>query len=121
MGTLVLDYLKGNDYVKGQTYTILAIILVVIIAVFAVINVSTVEVNFLFGQAKSPLILVILFSVLMGGLITGAVGMVKVFKLQKDLKSIQAENKEMKTVLKKNGLINKVTINKDKSSIKKRA
>ena len=86
-------------YMKGQSYVILAIILVIIIAVFAVINVSPVEVNYLFWKMESPLILVILFSVLMGGLITGAAGMVKIFRLQRDIRALKEENKQMKTVL----------------------
>jgi len=103
---------------KGQTYTILAIVLVIIIAVFAVINVSPVEVNYLFAQAESPLILVILFSVLMGGLITGAAGMIKVFKLQRDIKTLQSDNKELKTILRENGLDNNIKVSNHKSSNK---
>lgn len=103
---------------RGQTYTILAIVLVIIIAVFAVINVSPVEVNYLFAQAESPLILVILFSVLMGGLITGSAGMIKIYRLQRDNKALQSENTEIKEVLKKHGLMNKVKKNKNQSSAK---
>src|SRR5699024_4287547 len=99
-------------YMKGQSYVILAIILVIIIAVFAVINVSPVEVNYLFWKMESPLILVILFSVLMGGLITGAAGMVKIFRLQRDIRALREENKQMKTVLQKNGLTDQININK---------
>jgi len=99
-------------YMKGQSYVILAIILVIIIAVFAVINVSPVEVNYLFWKMESPLILVILFSVLMGGLITGAAGMVKIFRLQRNIRALKEENKQMKTVLQKNGLTDQIKINK---------
>lgn len=46
---------------NAQVYVILAIIFVIIIAVFAVINVDPVAVNYLFWTQESPLILVILF------------------------------------------------------------
>src|SRR5699024_10836387 len=101
-------------YMKGQSYVILAIILVIIIAVFAVINVSPVEVNYLFWKMESHLILVILFSVLMGGLITGAAGMVKIFRLQREIIALRVENKQMKKVIQKNELKDQININKKK-------
>ncbi|MFD1038591.1 lipopolysaccharide assembly LapA domain-containing protein [Virgibacillus byunsanensis] len=81
---------------KGQTYVIVAIIVLIIVAVFAVINVEAVEVNYLFGTGAIPLILLILFSVLMGGIITASAGAVKVFRLQRENKALQSENSEMK-------------------------
>lgn len=89
---------------KSQTYVILAILFVIIVAVFAVTNVETVEVNYLFWSGESPLILIILFSVLMGGIITAAAGAVKMFRMQKELKMYKSENNEMNKVLKKHGL-----------------
>lgn len=80
---------------KGQTYVIFAIIFVIIVAIFAVINVDPVEVNYLFGTGEAPLIFVILFSVLMGGIIMAAVGIVKVFRLQRENKSLRKENKQL--------------------------
>lgn len=80
---------------KGQTYVIFAIIFVIIVAIFAVINVDPVEVNYLFGTGEAPLIFVILFSVLMGGIITAAVGILKVFRLQREIKSLRKENAQL--------------------------
>lgn len=77
---------------KGQTYVIIAIIFMIVVAIFAVTNVDPVQVNYFFWQVESPLILVILFSVLMGVIITAAVGMVKMFKMQRDLKSLRRKN-----------------------------
>ncbi|SFL79108.1 Uncharacterized integral membrane protein [Gracilibacillus orientalis] len=76
---------------KGQTYIILAVVFAVIIAIFAVINVDPVEVNYLFGTGHAPLILVILFSVLMGAIITAAVGVLRVIRLQKELRVARKE------------------------------
>ncbi|RIU93650.1 LapA family protein [Oceanobacillus picturae] len=89
---------------KGQGYVILAIIFVIIVAVFAVTNVDPVEVNYLFWTAESPLILIILFSVLMGGIITAAVGVIRMFRLQRQVRSLQKENETLHTQLRENGL-----------------
>ncbi|QXG62950.1 DUF1049 domain-containing protein, partial [Bacillus spizizenii] len=49
-----------------QWTIIFALIFTLIVAIFAVINVRSVEVDYLFGRSEWPLILVILGSVLMG-------------------------------------------------------
>ncbi|MBP1968772.1 putative integral membrane protein [Virgibacillus natechei] len=90
---------------RGQSYVILAIIFVIIIAVFAVTNVDPVEVNYLFWSGESPLILIILFSVLMGGIITASVGVLKMYQLQREVKKLQVENKKMSTKLQENDLL----------------
>ncbi|WP_188453538.1 LapA family protein [Virgibacillus oceani] len=90
---------------RGQSYVILAIIFVIIVAVFAVTNVDTVEVNYLFWSGEAPLILVILFSVLMGGIITAAVGAVKMFRLQREVRSLKSENKNINSLLEKHGIV----------------
>ncbi|MDG5786447.1 lipopolysaccharide assembly protein LapA domain-containing protein [Evansella sp. AB-P1] len=74
---------------RGQWTLIVGIIVALIIAVFAVINVDPVEVNYIFGQNEWPLVLVILVSVLMGGLIVGSVGMYKLYKLQQEVKTLR--------------------------------
>ncbi|WP_339228252.1 lipopolysaccharide assembly protein LapA domain-containing protein [Oceanobacillus sp. FSL K6-2867] len=88
---------------KGQTYVILSIIFVIIVAVFAVTNVDAVEVNYLFWTQESPLILVILFSVLMGGIITASVGAIRIYRIQRELKRLKAENTKMIAKLEENG------------------
>lgn len=80
---------------KGQGSFILALVFALIVAIFAVINVDAVEVNYLFGTGKAPLILVILGSVLMGGVIAGAFGMVKVYKLQRANKALNRKVMEL--------------------------
>ncbi|SHF66158.1 LapA family protein [Ornithinibacillus halophilus] len=76
---------------KGQSYVILALIFTIIVAIFAVTNVAPVEVNYFFWKMESPLILVILFSVLMGGIITAAVGMIRMFKLKREIKVLKSQ------------------------------
>ncbi|GGJ83959.1 hypothetical protein GCM10007063_03010 [Lentibacillus kapialis] len=100
---------------RGQTYVILAIIFVFIVAIFAVINVDPVEFNYVFGSGEAPLILVILFSVLMGGVITAAVSLVKMIRLQRERNTLVSENKHMKETLKKHGLLKENGSKKDSS------
>lgn len=84
---------------KGQTYVILTFLFIIIIAVFAIINVESVEVNYFFWKRESPLILLILFSVLMGGLATMVAGSVKYFNLKRENKQISKELHELKVKL----------------------
>lgn len=74
---------------KNQTYVILALIFVIVIAVFAVFNVNPVEVNYLFWKGESPLVFVILFSVLLGGILTTAFGTGKYISLKRENKQLQ--------------------------------
>ncbi len=76
---------------KGQTYFIFALLFAVLIAIFAVINVNDVQVNYLFGSGQAPLVLVILFSALVGGIITAAFGSVKMFRLQREVKALRVK------------------------------
>jgi putative membrane protein len=74
---------------KGQKLLIFALIFALIIAIFSVVNVEPVPVNFLFGQASIPLIIVIIASTLIGGLIVGAVGIFRQYSLQKEVKLLR--------------------------------
>ncbi|OIK14291.1 LapA family protein [Bacillus sp. MUM 13] len=76
---------------KVQWMFLLSLVFAIIIAIFAVINVDSVTVNYLFGKANSPLILVILGSVLMGGFIVGMISMVKIFTLRRKIRALEKE------------------------------
>jgi lipopolysaccharide assembly protein A len=76
---------------KGQWGLLFAILFALIIALFSVFNVDPVTVNYLFGEARWSLILVILGSVLMGGLMVGSIGLVRVFRLQRTVKRLERE------------------------------
>ena len=96
---------------RGQSYIILAFIFALIVAVFAVINVESVEVNYLFGTGNAPLILVILVSVLMGGLITAAFGIVRLIRLQR-------ENNTLRHQLKKqDNTVNEMEVESNKETL----
>ncbi|WP_175072911.1 lipopolysaccharide assembly LapA domain-containing protein [Terribacillus sp. AE2B 122] len=77
---------------KAQWYIILAVIFAVLIAIFAVINVDSVQVDYLFGTGSAPLILIILFSVLMGVLITASVGGLRMFKLNREVRALRKDS-----------------------------
>ncbi|GGA44707.1 LapA family protein [Paenibacillus physcomitrellae] len=76
---------------KIQWSLILALIFALITAVFAVINVEQVEVNLLFSSVKLPLILLILGSVLLGGIIVGAFGIYRGYRQQRQIKQLNAK------------------------------
>jgi lipopolysaccharide assembly protein A len=86
---------------RTQWVLICALLFAIVTAVFAVINVEPVRVNFLFTEASIPLILVILGSTLLGGLIFGFIGMVRQFKLQRRIRQLEkqlAEKQDPATV-----------------------
>ncbi|AXF57755.1 LapA family protein [Salicibibacter kimchii] len=79
---------------RGQWTLIMGLVAALLISIFAVINVESVAVNFLFVTTQIPLILIILGSVLMGGLAVGGVGMLKVYRLQQEVRRLKRDNAE---------------------------
>lgn len=84
---------------KEQIYVIFGIIIVIIVSIFALTNMESVPVNYLFWTSNSPLILVILFSALMGGILTTVVGSVKVFRLKRENKQLLMINEQLQNEL----------------------
>lgn len=84
--------MKGDsDVMKKQWGTILALILIVIVALFAVINVESVPVSFGFAVVAWPLIMVILGSVFIGALVTVLISAGTTYKNKRDLKNGKKE------------------------------
>ncbi|WP_100402240.1 LapA family protein [Bacillus sp. FJAT-42315] len=81
---------------KGQFNLLLGVIFALIISIFAVINVDPVTVNYLFGQAEWPLVLVILFSVLMGGIISVSLSVFRTMGLKRQNKVLVHEIEQLK-------------------------
>ncbi|WLR56224.1 lipopolysaccharide assembly protein LapA domain-containing protein [Mesobacillus subterraneus] len=94
---------------KFQWTLLLGLAFALIVAVFAVINVDPVTVNYLFGESEWPLILVILGSVLMGGLIVGSVGLFRMFVLQREVKTLKKRNNSLEAQLAQEDTIKKET------------
>ncbi|QVY60500.1 LapA family protein [Cytobacillus gottheilii] len=102
---------------KNQWALLLGIVFALIVAIFAVINVDPVTVNYLFGESEWPLILVILGSVLMGGIIIGSVGIVRIYSLQREIKHLKKEKAAEQPKVTKNDSLK--TEKKPKESIQK--
>lgn len=74
---------------KRQWMVIFALILVIIIAAFAVMNTDPVPVNFAFTVVSWPLIMVILVSLFIGVLIAVLLSMSSLFKERKEVKLLK--------------------------------
>ncbi len=83
---------KGGIPMRFQWSLLLALIFAVIVAIFAVVNVDDVPVNYVFGTAQWPLILVILVSALLGALVSGSVAIFRSFVLQRRVKHLEKDN-----------------------------
>lgn len=73
---------------KTQWSLIAALVIALLTAVFAVINVNSVQVNLLFSMVSIPLILLILGCTLLGGLIVGSFGIFRQYRLQREIKRL---------------------------------
>lgn len=82
-----------------QWLILLALIFAVIIAVFAVVNVDAVPVDYIFGETEFPLILVILASALLGFLLSGVVALARGYSLQRQVKALQKEMAVKETLI----------------------
>ena len=80
---------------RGQWGLILAFIFALIVAVFSVINVNDVQVHYLFGVGHWPLILVILVSAVLGAIIVGGPGIVRLIQLQHSLRQADRRIREL--------------------------
>lgn len=76
---------------KFQWSLLFGLLFAVIIALFAVYNVDSVPVNYVFGTAEWPLILVILGSALLGALLSGTVAIYRSFVLARKVKHLEKE------------------------------
>ncbi len=76
---------------KTQWSLIAALVIALLTAVFAVINVNSVQVNLLFRTVNVPLILLILGCTLLGGLIVGSFGIFRQYKLQREVKRLTTQ------------------------------
>ncbi|ADI25603.1 lipopolysaccharide assembly LapA domain-containing protein [Geobacillus sp. C56-T3] len=79
---------------KGQINVILALVLALIVALLAVANVEQVTIHYLVGETRLPLIIVILGSAVLGGLVVGMLGWVRLFSLRRQVKLLEREREE---------------------------
>ncbi|MFC0298982.1 LapA family protein [Geobacillus jurassicus] len=76
---------------RGQLNVILALVLALIVALLAVANVEQVTIHYLVGETRLPLIIVILGSAVLGGLVVGMLGWVRLFSLHRQVKLLEKE------------------------------
>lgn len=76
---------------KVQASIIVAFIFALLIALFAVVNVDSVPVDYVWGQSNVPLILVIIGSALFGGLAVGLFGIVRQYKLTRRIRALEKQ------------------------------
>ena len=74
---------------KNQGRLILTLVMVLIVVIFAVLNVTSVPINFAFAKIEGPLIIVILVSLLFGAIITFLVSSSASFSARKNEKALQ--------------------------------
>ncbi|WP_307349477.1 LapA family protein [Paenibacillus polymyxa] len=82
---------EGGGILKTQWSLIAALVIALLTAVFAVINVNSVQVNLLFSMVSIPLILLILGCTLLGGLIVGSFGIFRQYRLQREIKRLTTQ------------------------------
>ncbi|HET7628347.1 MAG TPA: lipopolysaccharide assembly protein LapA domain-containing protein [Bacillales bacterium] len=80
---------------KGQWGLLFALLFALIVAVFAVINVDDVTVDYLFGTARWPLVIVILASALSGALVVGGFGIYRVIRLQMENRRLRRQYEQL--------------------------
>lgn len=83
--------------VKGQWGLLLAFLFAVLVAIFAVINVDMVTIDYLFGTARWPLVLVILTSAFLGGLVVGGFGVFRTLRMQRQIRRLTKENQHLQS------------------------
>ena len=82
---------------KNQWRLILVIILMIIISIFAILNVDKVPVNFGFANVAAPLIIIIFVSLLLGSLLTLLVSTITNVHNKKELKTLRSEIEKLET------------------------
>ena len=76
---------------KFQWTWFFALIFAILIAVFSVVNVAAVPVNYVFGTAQWPLVLVILGAALLGAIISGLIGIFRSIFIKKRMNELLKE------------------------------
>ncbi|WP_336824366.1 MULTISPECIES: lipopolysaccharide assembly protein LapA domain-containing protein [Sporosarcina] len=76
---------------RFQWGLLVGLLFAIVIAVFAIVNVEAVKVNYLFGTAQIPLILVILIMALLGAAISGIVGMFRSVHMTRQINELKKE------------------------------
>lgn len=86
----MLQKTLGEFSMKKQSTTIASIVILIIIAIFALLNTATVVVNLFGAQVKMPLVLLIFICLLIGAIIIYLLSFSNHLKTNKQLKELQS-------------------------------
>ncbi|EJE98191.1 lipopolysaccharide assembly protein LapA domain-containing protein [Liquorilactobacillus mali] len=81
---------------KNQWRMILALVIALVVIVFALLNTQEVELNFLFGKFSLPLVLILVVSLLLGALVAVLVSTMTIVGLKRELKKKNDNEKQIK-------------------------
>lgn len=79
---------------KMQWVLVIGLLFAIVVSIFATVNVTEVPINYVFGEAKWPLVLVIFGSVFAGVVISFCFSLFRIFSSRHQVKSIQKELEE---------------------------
>lgn len=83
-----------------QWVLVTGLIFTIAVAIFATVNVTEVPINYVFGVARWPLVLVIFSSVFSGVVISLCFSLFRIFSSHQQVKSMQKELEEACTIIK---------------------
>jgi len=90
-----------------QLYFIFSLIASIIVIIFAITNAAAVPVKIFFVEYKLSLALIIFISTAFGAIIASMLGLVKQFKLKKQIKKLSNENQAL--ISEQNNLENEIS------------
>lgn len=76
---------------KMQWVLVIGLLFAIVVSIFATVNVTEVPINYVFGEARWPLVLVIFGSVFTGVIISFCFSLFRIFSSRQQVKSIQKE------------------------------
>ncbi|MHC9532788.1 LapA family protein [Dellaglioa sp. BT-FLS60] len=82
---------------KKQWRTIIVLLIMIVIALFSILNVKEVSINFWFAQVRMPMILILLFSIFAGALLIGILTTSTTMMLKKENKELSQQLNERNT------------------------
>lgn len=101
---------------RGLWGLISALVFALVVAIFAVINVDAVTVDYLFGTAQWPLVLIILASALVGGLAVFGFGIFRILQMRRQVRELTKENSQLKSEAGQRESIDQTRTNKEHAS-----
>lgn len=82
-----------------QWVLVIGLLFAIVVSIFATVNVKEVPINYVFGEARWPLVLVIFGSVFAGVVISLCFSLFRIFSSRHQVKSIQKELEEACTII----------------------